>query len=125
MSSATSSTADFSLQLVKLVAVAVSRPAASRNVHTFFIIFDFGLLFNLNYGRRPVANLYNIPMMANTNKMWIREPTASPNPKYPTNHPTIRITTISQMISLIMLGLIITLLKIRVIVLQIIYLTRN
>lgn len=39
--------------------------------------------------------------MASTNNMCINEPTASPNPKKPTSHPIIKITTINQIKSLI------------------------
>ena len=49
----------------------------------------------------PVANRYKIPITAKTNKIWIKLPTASPKAKYPIAQPTIKITTINQIKSLI------------------------
>ena len=69
-----------------------------RGLHVLLLRVIDGYLYYL----LPTASLYRMPIIANTNKMWIRLPTDSAKPKYPTSHPMIRITTINQIRSLMM-----------------------
>jgi hypothetical protein len=71
------------------------------------LTLTFDVLFSVkDYNLLPVANRNRIPIMANTNNICIKLPTAAPNPMNPINHPMIKRTINKLIIPFIVLSFI-------------------